>query len=184
MDNGSLKVLQRKRQRWSQRLESVPRSHEESKTHNCVRQAHTCYLQVGSCRQAKVKDWFLQPFQEAWQHTNKEADKTIPSAHQALRWPPERYSQVRIEGRGWNILRRGNSDSWKGRQVFPHIQGRWRIKWNDIRETLTCTALTAFRGPSQLWKTSNTKPSPPYAPLPGNESVQFRDISICRAKAQ
>lgn len=128
----NLKVLWRKWQRWSWRLESGPRSHEESKPHNCVRQARTCYLYVGSCRQAKVKDWFLQPIREAWQqHINKEVDKTVPSVLQTLCWPSWAITKVQMEARGWKILRKANSDSWKGRQAFHHGQGRWRIKWSD-----------------------------------------------------
>lgn len=43
----------------SWRLKSVPRSHEESKPRNCIRQAHTCYLYAGK---QKSKTDFYIPF--------------------------------------------------------------------------------------------------------------------------
>lgn len=90
------------------------------------------------CRQlqaGKSQRLIFTAIQEAWQqHINKEVDKTVPSVLQIPCWPSWAITKVQMEGRGWNILRKANSDSWKGRQAFHHGQGRWRIKWSNSRD--------------------------------------------------
>lgn len=109
---------------------SVPRNHKKGKPHNCIRQAHTCYLSVGSCRQARVRHWLSQPIPEAWQHINKEAYRPRPTVYQAPCWPSGHFNTVQIccNGQRWKYTEEGHSFLRQEPTVSPFLLSKVIIK--------------------------------------------------------
>lgn len=103
--------------------------------HDRVRQAHTCYLMKADAGRQKLKTDFYSTFQRHDNTSNKEADKSVPTICWTLCWPSGHYNEVQMKGRGWNILRKGNTNSWEGSQAF-HV-----VKWGA-----EINAMTSERG--------------------------------------
>lgn len=185
MDNGSLKVSQGKWQTSSRRLKAVPRSHEESKPRNCIRQAHACYL-CGPLQAGESQRLIFTAAREVW-HTSIErwVSPSLPrTRHCAGRLGTTIKCKRRTEaGKYWGK----EIQTEKGDKPLHCGQARYRMKWNGIRENchFHCERSRHWQhsGTAQLGKTSHIKRSPSYPPLGGSEPVQFRGISVCRAKA-
>lgn len=162
--------------------------------HDRVRQAHTCYLMKADAGRQKLKTDFYSTFQRHDNTSNKEADKSVPTICWTLCWPSGHYNEVQMKGRGWNILRKGNTNSWEGSQAFHRGQVRCRNKCNDIREgnsPFHCESPQRWQHSGEHLsnrKTSTQNPhlqhNPSHPSLKGNNSVQFGAIPMCKAKVQ